>query len=385
MEYTNNEVLGYKLSELPEKPVKEFASVAREMATEGMVLLKNENEILPITKDDVVSVFGRTQMDYYKSGTGSGGSVNVEYITDIPGSLVEGGMNINNEIYDIYKAWAKENPVDMSNSWTLPWHQPEMPIDESIVNDAAKKSNKALIIIGRTAGEGLDNTTELGCYTLSELEEELVAKVSKAFDKVAVILNVSNVIDMSFVEKYNIGSVLYAWQGGMEGGRATADVILGKVTPSGKLSDTITKSLSDHVSLENFGNQDRNIYQEDIFVGYRYFETFAKDKVLYPFGYGISYTTFDFSEMKAVEANGKIELSVKITNTGKYKGKEVAEVYYSAPNGKLGKPDCELCAFKKTSLLMPGESEIVSLSFNISDMASYDDGGITGHKSAYVL
>ncbi len=385
MEYKNNEVLGYKLSELPEKPVKEFASVAREMATEGMVLLKNENEILPITKDDVVSVFGRTQMDYYKSGTGSGGSVNVEYITDIPSSLVEGGMNINNEIYDIYKAWAKENPVDMSNSWTLPWHQPEMPIEGSVVREAAKKSNKALIIIGRTAGEGLDNTTELGCYTLSELEEELVSKVSAAFDKVAVILNVSNVIDMSFVEKYNIGSVLYAWQGGMEGGRATADVILGKATPSGKLSDTITKSLSDHISLKNFGNLDRNIYEEDIFVGYRYFETFAKDRVLYPFGFGISYTTFDFSDMKAEVCGGRINLSVKITNTGKYSGKEVAEAYYSAPNGKLGKPDCELCAFRKTKLLAPGESETVSMSFEINDMASYDDSGITGHKSAYVL
>mgnify|MGYP004595597683 CR=1 FL=1 len=385
MTYENNELLGYKLSELEPKPIKEFAEVARQMATEGMVLLKNENRILPVTENDNVAVFGRTQIDYYKSGTGSGGSVNVEYITNIPDSLIEGGMKINEELYGIYKDWAKENPVDMTNSWTLPWHQPEMPIDEEVVKKAAKTSNKALIIIGRTAGEGLDNTMEKGCCTLSELEEELCAKVTKYFDKVAVIMNVSNVIDMRFADLYGIGAILYAWQGGMEGGRATADVILGKVNPSGKLSDTITNSLEDHISLKSFGNPDRNVYYEDIYVGYRYFETFKKGCVKYPFGFGLSYSTFNFSEMKGSVEGKTVKVSVKITNTSDVPGKEVAQVYFSAPNGKLGRPESELCQFKKTKLLAPGESETLEMEFCLDDMAAYDDSGITGHKSAYVL
>ena len=172
----------------------------------------------------------------------------------------------------------------------------------------------------------------------------------------------------------------------MEGGNAVADVLSGKETPSGKLPDTIAENLEDYPSNDNFGDPLTNLYQEDIYVGYRYFETFAPEKVMFEFGYGISYTTFDIETVSAKEDAGKIKLEVKVTNTGdKFAGKEVVQVYYSAPQGKLGKPVKELVAYAKTDKLAPKESQTLSIEFNVNDMTSYDDSGATGHKSCYVL
>lgn len=172
----------------------------------------------------------------------------------------------------------------------------------------------------------------------------------------------------------------------MEGGTAVVDVLSGAETPSGKLADTIAYSIEDYPSTKNFGNEFKNLYEEDIYIGYRYFETFAPDKVQFEFGYGLSYTTFDIETQTVKEKTDSIELNVKVTNTGdKFAGKEVVQVYYEAPQGELGKPARELIAFAKTKKLAPGESQELTLEFKISDMASYDDSGVTGHKSCYVL
>lgn len=192
---------------------------------------------------------------------------------------------------DIYKSWIKENPFDEGNGWaTEPWFQKEFVPDESIVKAARKKSDIAVIVIGRTAGEDRDNASEKGSWYLTDEEEALLDIVSKSFENTVVLLNVGNIIDMNWIEKYNIKSVIYVWQGGQEGGNAVTDVLSGDVNPSGRLSDTIAKDISDYPSSKNFGNEDFNLYQEDIYVGYRYFETFAPEKVLYPFGFGLSYT-----------------------------------------------------------------------------------------------
>ena len=372
-----------------------FTKLCRTAAAEGAVLLKNENHTLPILPEDTVSVFGRCQLEYYKSGTGSGGAVNVPYRTNILDGLRDNHVSINESLVETYQSWLKDHPFDDGGGgWAAePWAQQEMPLSDELVAEAASISSKALVIIGRTAGEDQDNADVTGSYRLTEIELDVLRKVTAHFSKVAVLLNVANIIDMSWMEdsayQNPITAVMYIWQGGMTGGLAVGDVLSGAVSPCGKLSDTIARSLKDYPSSVNFGNKIENIYQEDIYVGYRYFETFAPDKVLYEFGYGLSYTTFSVetisSHITGSIPEGFVELSVKVTNTGTFPGKEVVQVYYSAPQGLLGKPAMELCAFEKTRILNPNESQTLTLTFPIRDMASFDDSGITGHKSCYVL
>ena len=233
-----------------------------------------------------------------------------------------------------------------------------------------------------------------GSYFLTQEEKKLLETVAEVFEDTAVILNVSNIIDMSWLEslehKDHIRSVLYTWQGGVEAGRASADVLTGAVTPSGKLPDTIAYDIKDYPSTENFGNKEKNFYKEDIYVGYRYFETFAPEKVQFPFGFGLSYADFDLNvqqaEIQGTGKDAKMILKVSVTNVGtQYFGKEVVQVYYEAPQGKLGKPVRELGCFAKTELLAPGQEQILQLELPVNSMASYDDSGVTGHKSCYVL
>lgn len=240
-------------------------------------------------------------------------------------------------------------------------------------------------MIGRTAGEDRDNTASQGSYTLSNVEKEMIKKVCRAFTKTAVILNVGNIIDMQWLSDCNPSAVLYAWQGGMEGGAGLLDVLTGTVAPSGKLTDTIASSIHDYPSTANFGHENTDIYQEDIYVGYRYFETFAKDKVLFPFGFGLSYTTFAYDITTISETDGQIALSVTVSNTGGVSGKEVVQVYVEKVQGVLGNPSRSLVAFAKTDSIEPGGSETLTFSIPVSDFASYDDGGATGNKSSYVL
>lgn len=374
-------------TKLEEKPYAPLAQLARRAAAEGSVLLKNEGNILPIGKDTTISLFGRTQIDYNKSGTGSGGLVRVEYVVNIlDGIAANPKLTLNEELVEVYKNWLKDNPFDAGEGWAKePWCQVEMVPSEETVKRAREISDTAVIVIGRTAGEDRDNHPGKGSWSLSDEEEAMLSAVCKEFDKTVVLLNVGNIIDMSWVEKYNIKSVLYVWQGGQEGGNAVADILCGDVTPCGKLTDTIAKNISDYPSIKNFGDEKFNIYEEDIFVGYRYFETFAPEKVLYPFGYGLSYTDFEYKTLDTSAIDGNICVETEITNTGKYSGREIIQVYCEAPQGKLGKSARVLCGFGKTDTLAPGESEIVKISFPVSAMASYDDSGITGNKSCYVL
>lgn len=370
-----------------EKPYAPLAIHSRKLAAEGCVLLKNENKVLPIKPENTVSFFGRTQIDYIKSGTGSGGLVHTEYVVNIiDGALNNSKINVNTELVDIYKSWIKENPFDEGNGWASePWFQKEYVPDESVVKEAREKSDVAIIVIGRTAGEDRDNAPEKGSWYLTDEEEQLLDIVSKYFENTVVLLNVGNIMDMNWVEKYNIKAVIYVWQGGQEGGNAIADVLSGDVNPSGRLSDTIAKDISDYPSSKNFGNKDFNLYQEDIYVGYRYFETFAPDKVLYPFGFGLSYTDFEIEPYSITKHNEKISAVVIVKNTGNISGREVVQVYVEAPQGKLGKAKRSLCAFAKTGIIAPDKSDGLLIEMDIADFASYDDRGITGHKSCYVL
>lgn len=363
-----------------------YIEKAVEAVQEGMVLLKNDKNTLPLKKGEELAIFGRIQLHYYKSGTGSGGMVNVSEVVGITEGLMRRGANINLDLLQTYKDWDVKNPYDHGEGWGgEPWSQIEMPLTDEIAKKAAATSKTAIVIIGRTAGEEMDNKFEPGAYLLSEGEKAMMKTVRAHFDKMVVVLNVAAVMDMSFVDEFNPEAVLYAWQGGMIGGLGTADVLMGKVSPSGKLTDTIAYKVEDYSSHKNFGDIHRDIYQEDIYLGYRYFETFAKDCVRYPFGFGLSYTTFAVDGVCLTYDESQAKVQAKVKNTGAVAGKEVVQVYCEAPQGKLGKPSRVLCGFVKTASLAPGAEENVEINVKNYDLASFDDSGVTGHRYAYVM
>ena len=364
-----------------------YARMARKAAAEGAVLLKNEGNVLPLKEGERLAVFGRIQFDYYKSGTGSGGMINTRYVVGILDALKEEKIVLNLELEQVYRDWLKEHPFDKGSGWAQePWSQQEMPLSGEMVKKAAAESDTALVIIGRTAGEDRDAKAEKGSFFLSEGEEDMLRQVCGAFDRVVVALNVGSIMDMNWVEAYGPQAVLYVWQGGMEGGHGVADILMGRVNPCGRLADTIARSVEDYPSHIHFGGEDGNRYAEDIYVGYRYFETFASagEKVLYPFGFGLSYTSFSIqSKMEAGKEN--CVFHVKVQNTGACAGREVVQLYVSAPQGNLGKPLRSLAAFAKTKCLAPGEAQEMTLQVEKKVFASYDDSGASGHKSCYVL
>ena len=365
-----------------------YLDTAAAVVSEGIVMLKNENNALPLDINEEIAVFGRIQFSYYKSGTGSGGMVNVSKIVGIPEGLTDCGVRINKELQDAYLEWLSdnENVYDFGEGWGgEPWSQKEMPLDDVLVKTVADKCSTAVVIIGRTAGEEQENKVEAGSFLLTETEKEMLSKVRGAFEKMVVLLNVGNLVDLEYIESLNPDSILYVWQGGMTGGTGTAAVLTGKVSPSGKLPDTVAYSISDYPSDPYFGDRDRNFYKEDIYVGYRYFETFAKEKVRYPFGFGLSYTTFDINTISVSSDDLNAVLKISVKNTGGYKGKEVVQVYLEAPQGKLGKAARVLCGYEKTKELMPGEEQILEIRINLCDFASYDDSGITEHRFCYIL
>ena len=367
----------------------QYLACARRAVAEGIVLLENRNQVLPLQEGTRVSIFGRIQTHYYKSGTGSGGMVNVSKVTNIVEGLMESDVvTVNEELLNTYKKWEESHPFDEGEGWgNEPWSQEEMEVSEELVKQAAGQSDVAIVIIGRTAGEDQDNSDTKGAYRLTDIEEDMLSKVRSSFSKMVVLLNVGGIIDMNYFDTCKPDAVLYVWQGGMTGGSGTADVLTGKVSPSGKLTDTIAYHIEDYPSHEYFGDEVRNYYCEDIYMGYRYFETFAKDKVKYPFGYGLSYTSFSLSSKEAFAAIEKqcLSLTVNIKNTGDYEGKEVVQIYVEAPQGKLGKASRQLIAFAKTKALLPGEEEEISFSIPFSRFASYDDSGVTGHPYSYLL
>lgn len=387
--------------------VKKYAETARAAVAEGIVMLKNEENVLPLKKDTGIALFGRSQFSYYKSGTGSGGMVNTAYVTGIKEALEnDNRFRLNQELMSAYQEWLKTHPFDLGNGWAQePWFQEEMPVTEEFVKRIKENSDVAVIIIGRTAGEDKDNKPEEGSYLLTKTEEQMLETVCSVFERTIILLNVGNIIDMKWMEKYQPSAVLYVWQGGQEGGNGVLDVISGDVCPSGRLSDTIAYHIEDYPSTRYYGDLTRNIYAEDIYVGYRYFSTFAPEKVMFPFGYGLSYTDFelkpqvsgkltegqsaarkiDTKRLGSGDKTGKIDVNVEVTNVGTYAGKEVVQVYCEAPQGKLGKASRVLCGYAKTKTLQPGESEKLTICIPAHTFASYDDSGVTGYKSCYVL
>lgn len=228
---------------------EQYLKTAAQVVSEGIVMLKNDNDALPLNPDDEIALFGRIQLHYYKSGTGSGGMVNVSKITGIPDGLLENGVSVNEELLDVYRKWDSENPFDLGDGWGKePWSQTEMPLDEALVAHVSESSHTAIVIIGRTAGEEQDNSLHEGSYLLTAAEKDMLAKVRHHFPKMIVLLNVGNIIDMNELLSFDPDSVLYVWQGGMTGGTGTADVLTGKISPCGKLTDTIAANVNDYPS-----------------------------------------------------------------------------------------------------------------------------------------
>ncbi len=387
-------------------------NLSRKAATEGMVLLKNKDNALPLRKGEKIALFGKATIEYIKGGGGSG-DVHTPYICNIFEGFEEKDVKIYMPLIDFYKDYVKRESVniptqaqinatwdivnamefctkrdDMTYDTFASMHVPEAEVPVSLIEDASKNADTAIITLSRFSAEGVDRRPQGGDYYLSELEKDLITKAGKLFSKVIIVINSGATIDCEFLaENDDVDAVLFGWQGGLEGGAAIADVLCGDVNPSGKLADTIAKSYDYFPCKDDFWECfDHLDYSDDIYVGYRYFETIpgAKEYVRYPFGFGLSYTTFEITSKLALENEGKIVAVANVKNTGNVAGREVIQVYYSAPQGKLGKPARELCAYKKTKLLAPGEEETLVLSFDINDMASFDDLGKI-QKSAYVL
>lgn len=364
-----------------------YEKIAVEVASEGCVLLRNEEDTLPFRKGARLAVYGRIQSREYISGTGSGGMVNIPKRLNLRDVLREStDVSVDEALCNVYDQWEAEHPYEETIGWgNTPFSQAEMPVTDELTAEVAARTDAAIIIIGRSAGEDRDNRAQKGAYYLSDGEECLLASVCRNHKNVVVLLNVGNVISMDFVDKYRPQAVMYVWQSGMIGARGVANVLLGKKSPSGHLTDTIAKELQDYPSHADFGNPNRNFYREDIYVGYRYFETVAKDRVLYPFGFGMSYTKFDICPKEAFIDEAYCYVSAVVKNTGSYAGKCVVQAYAECPQGRLGKPARVLTGFLKTENLEPGAEETVVLSFEKRNLSSYDDSGKTAWPDAFVM
>lgn len=392
---------GYQFSNNPD--LKAHADVTRRSATEGMVLLKNEGAALPLA-DNVknIAVYGCTSYDFVAGGTGSG-NVNRAYTVSLLDGLRNAGYNTDDKLKDAYLKHIADHEASLVPDTSrfaafMPKQLPdEMVIPAADLAGQAARADVALITIGRMSGEFLDRSSS--DFYLSENNRRLIDDVTRAFHakgkKVIVVLNIGGAIETESW-KNTPDAILCAWQGGQEGGNSVADILSGKANPSGKLTMTFPVRFEDHASTANFpvdlkgkteltdktqkAEEDKvrlidyTPYEEDIYVGYRYFDTFGK-KVSYPFGYGLSYTSFEYSKPEiSREADGSYLVKVDITNTGSRAGKEVAQLYVSAPDAKsANKPDKELKAFAKTRELAPGESQTLELKVAHADLASFDE------------
>ena len=368
--------------------VPEIAAQARAMAADGIVLLKNEDKTLPITGQTRVAVFGRSAVNYFTVGYGSGGDVVSPYRRNLMEGLLEHGVKVDGILASQYETWcSRPRNVPDEGYWAhWPMSNPEMPLKAEDVAAAALRCDMALVVIGRAAGESRENVLKPGSYYLTDREKAMLDVVATYFHRVCLVMDCGNVIDMSWTRDYEnkLTAIVYAWQGGMESGTALADVLTGAVNPSGKLTDTIAVKYEDYPSSQSFGAMAFNAYTEDIYVGYRYFETFAPDRVLYPFGFGLSYTRFRLSSQAAISGN-QVTVNTTVENVGDEAGREVVQVYVDLPCGTLGNPKRVLAGFKKTGLLQPGQRQTVDVSFDLASLASFDDTGCTGHKDAFVL
>ena len=366
----------------------EMATLARQAAAEGCVLLKN-NGALPLAPGEPVAVFGRCQLDWFYVGYGSGGDVHPPYRVNLVEGLRRADVPLDEPLAQVYESWCSHPDHEAYHGWWGHWpmSHPEMPLESKWVTDAAARCKTAIVVIGRAAGEDRENTLTPGSYHLTETERAMLKAVTGAFGKTVVVLNTGSIMDMAWTLEYGekLSAILMAWQGGMESGNAVADVLTGRVNPCGRLTDTVARNYTDYPSSSHFGGKAFNNYAEDIFVGYRYFDTFAPEQVLYPFGFGLSYTTFSCDIAALTEEAEQYSLTVAVTNTGNCPGREVLILRCCPPQGKLGKAASILVAFGKTGLLQPGQAETLSLSFDARCLASFDDTGKTGYSNSFVL
>lgn len=354
----------------------------RRAAADGAVMLEN-NGILPLEGGTRVALFGITGYESHYVGYGSGGDVNRPYAVSFADGIKNcDRLTLDPTIESIYREWNKKNPINNGFWGHWPFYFPEMPLDNTTVENARNKNEVAVAVIGRAAGESRDCKLQKGSYYLADDEIAMLDALAEEFDDIVILLNIGGIFDMSWIEKYKkvIGAILIVWQGGMEGGNAAADLLCGKAYPSGRLTDTIAKRYENYPSSANFGGKDFNEYKEDIYISYRYFETFAKSKVLYPFGYGLGYTEFEISANTVEKSNDKFIFNVSVKNIGNTIGREVVQLYLSKPCGKLGNPEKILVAFVKTAELKSGESETIELIVETNQLASYDES-----KSAYII
>ncbi len=389
----------YQYSENPDRA--DHTAITRQAGAEGMVLLKNANTLpLSISGNDTIALFGVNSYDFLSGGVGSG-CVNVEKVVDMVSGLKAQGIATTPLLTDIYQKYVQYARVKLMIDknplmWFLDQGQPkldEIEISERCIRHEVEHASAAIITIARQAGEGIDRQID-GEFTLTDLEQTMIQRVSDIFHeadkRVIVIINSGSVIETaSWRDK--VDAILMSWQPGQEGGNAVADILTGKANPSGRLTMTWPVSVYDHWSTRNFP-QDYDMYsyqrlqqrhrpikgitytkhEEGIYVGYRYFDTYKK-QVAYPFGYGLSYTTFAYDRMKVKATDDKIEVSLVVTNTGKMAGKEVVQVYVHAPEGGMDKPEKELRAFAKTRVLQPGEKETVTMQIAKSDLCSWSE------------
>lgn len=349
--------------------------LVRRVGAESAVLLKNEN-ILPFEENSVVSVFGRVQKDWFYTGYGSGGDVKKPYCINLIDAM-RGceSLKLNESLACVYEKWCESNKINHGVWGHWPRSYPEMKLDDALVKTASENSDYAVFVIGRSSGEDRENAAEKGSYYLTDDELNCLDIITKYFESVTVLLNIGSLIDLSWMEKYGgkIGAVMITWQGGMESGNAVADLLCGKKYPSAKLTDTVAKRLEDYPSAQNFGNKKYNEYAEDIFVGYRYFETFNREQVLYPFGFGLSYTKFEISFSCAQKTKDEITVNCTVKNIGDTAGRETVQLYLQKPCLKLGNPARELVGFAKTKEIEPDECETVKITVAMEYLSSYDD------------
>jgi beta-glucosidase len=379
--YKSQTFANYKYSNKP--ALKHNAEVTREAASEGMVLLKDADNTLPLSPSaGIVATFGATSYNFISGGTGSG-DVNEAYTISLIQGLTNAGYQLDQQLINLYVPFVKSEVERISHRGTLdaPLKMKELEMNNSLIEQKAQDDAVAIITIGRNAGEGHDRNVEAD-FNLDESEQEMIIRVADAFHaqgkKVIVILNIGGVVETSSW-KNKVDAILLSWQPGQEGGNSVADVLTGKVNPSGKLTMTFPVNYYDTPSAKNWlgtpkADPKHVTYQEGIYVGYRYFDTFGV-KPSYEFGYGLSYTTFDYSNL-TLSSNiftNKLTATVTITNTGKVAGKEVAELYLSAPKGSIDKPIKELKAYAKTNLLQPGESQTLTLNVNPRDLSSFHE------------
>ncbi len=381
-------------------------ALARQAGREGIVLLKNENGLLPVKKGTRLALFGKGVFDYVKGGGGSG-DVTVSHVYHLYDGLSK--REDAPEIFEPLAQFYKQNVKKQYENGAAPGMTVEPEVPAQLLAEAKEQADLAVIVISRFSGEGWDRKSviydgafpgeieqaqlsqkifENSDYCLTNAEQAMVDAVCNNFTDVVVVLNVGGMVDTSwFAHNDKIPAAVLAWQGGMEGGLAMADILLGEESPSGKLPDTFAAKLEDYPSTDDFHTSiDYVEYTEDIYVGYRYFETMKHEDihVNYPFGFGLSYTKFQIDVLWAGEKDGQICVGVSVENIGDVSGKEVVQIYYGAPQGLLGKPARELAAYQKTDLLQPGQKQVMTITFDISSMASFDDTGKIA-KSAYVL